>query len=112
LAVTLTNTSGATLNNLTLVVAQLPAGSPANFSETDTCGPGGAASNGKPFALSLGPGCVVTVIFDPKQTCATGSTQCPSSVTATLSVNESLTEGANPNEETLFIANLTGTGVN
>jgi hypothetical protein len=52
------------------------------------------------------------VIFDPKQTCATGSSQCPSAVTATLSVNESLSAGSNPNEETLFIANLTGTGVN
>jgi hypothetical protein len=55
---------------------------------------------------------VVTVIFDPKQTCATGSIQCPSTVTATLSVNESLTGGTNPNEETLLIENLTGTGVN
>jgi hypothetical protein len=112
LPMTVTNTSGATLNNLTLVVAQIPAGSPANFLETDNCGPGGAPSNGKAFDLSVGPGCVVTVIFDPKQTCATGSSQCPSTVTATLSVNESLTEGSNPNEETLFIANLTGTGVN
>jgi hypothetical protein len=112
LPMTLTNTSGATLNNLTLALAQTPAGSPANFLETDNCGPSGVPSNGKPFDLNLGPGCVVTVIFDPKQTCATGASQCPSSVTATLSVNESLTEGTNPNEETLFIANLTGTGVN
>jgi hypothetical protein len=112
LPMTLTNTSGATLNNLTLVLAQIPAGSPANFLETDNCGPDGAPSNGKPFGLDIGPGCVVTVIFDPKQTCATGSSQCPSAVTATLSVNESLSAGSNPNEETLFIANLTGTGVN
>ena len=113
LPMTLANASGATLNNLTLVLAQTPAGSPANFLETDNCGPGGAPSNGKPFDLSVGPpGCVVTVIFDPKQTCATGSIQCPSTVTATLSVNESLTGGTNPNEETLLIENLTGTGVN
>ncbi len=112
LLMTLTNTTGTTLNNLTLVLAQVPVGSPANFLETDTCGPGGAPSNGKPFDLTVGPGCVVTVIFDPKQTCATGSSQCPSTVTATLSVNESLTEGSNPNEETLFVANLAGTGVN
>ena len=112
LPMTLTNNSGAALNNLTLLLSQVPAGSPANFLETDNCGAGGAPSDGKPFDLSLGQECVVTVIFDPKQTCATGSTQCPSSVTATLSVNESLTAGTNSNEETLFIANLTGTGAN
>jgi len=112
LPMTLTNTTGTTLNNLTLILAQVPVGSPANFLETDNCGPGGAPSNGEPFDLSIGPGCVVTVIFDPKQTCATGSSQCPSTVTATLSVNESLTDGSNPNEETLVVANLTGTGVN
>jgi len=112
LPMTLTNTSGATLNNLTVVLANTPAGSPSNFLVTDTCGPGGASTNGKPFDLSVGPGCIVTVIFDPKQTCATGSIQCPSTVTATLSVNESLTEGPGSDEETLFMANLTGTGVN
>ena len=110
--ITLANTSRAGLNNLTLVLANIPIGSPVNFAETDDCGPESAPSRGKLFDLGAGAGCVITIIFDPLQTCATGAIQCPSAVTATLSLMENLTRGTNPSNETLAVVNITGTGVN
>lgn len=107
---TLVNTSGADLNNLALAVFNNPTGSPLNFTETDDCGPQGSSSQGAPFNLGSGASCYITIIFDPKQTCATGAPLCPSTVTATLNINENLTQGKNPNSETLFAATLTGTG--
>jgi hypothetical protein len=111
LQMTLVNTSGASLNNLTLVLFNNPTGSPVNFTEADGCGPEGAPSQGKPFDLGSGASCVITITFDPQQTCATGATQCPSPVTATLNVMENLTQSKNPNNETLLAATITGTGL-
>jgi len=111
LQMTLANTSDGGVNNLTLSVTNLPVGSPVNFSETDSCGPSGAPSQGEPFDLGQGASCFVTIIFDPQQTCATGAVQCPSSVTGTLNVMENLTLGENTHNETLAVVNLTGTGI-
>ena len=108
---TLVNSSGAGLDNLTFQLINEPIGSPANFKETDACGPGGSPSQGEPFNLGLGASCFVTIIFDPQQTCATGAPQCPSAVTATLNVMENLTQGVNPNTEILSTVTVTGTGV-
>ncbi len=102
--ITLANTSGATLDSLTVSLANLSGAK--NFAATDTCGASGAPSQGQPFNLDSGASCVVTVTFAPLQTCAAGlpSTQCPSSVTATLTV-------AGPNSETFSAASITGTGL-
>jgi len=108
---TLANSSGAGLNNLTLALINEPTGTPVNFTETDACGPGGSPSQGEPFNLGAGQSCFVTIIFDPQQTCATDAAQCPSPVTAILNVIENLPQGENPNNETLSTVNITGTGV-
>jgi hypothetical protein len=87
--VTLADASGALLGGLTLSLTN-NSGEP-NFTETDTCGVDGNPSVGQPFVLVPEQPCVITITFAPLQTCAVGAppAQCPSLLTATLSVTSS-----------------------
>jgi hypothetical protein len=96
--ITLTNAWGATLNGLTLALTNNQAGAP-NYTETDTCGVGGAPSLGQAFSLLSGQSCTIKVTLSPQ--CGT---QCSSPLTATLTVNSpQSTDG-----DTVFTAPITG----
>ncbi len=69
--VNLTNTYGSTLSALTLSLANNTG--PGNFTETDTCGPGGLPTQGAPFALSSNQSCVITIMFSPQEDCPSGT---------------------------------------
>ncbi len=96
--ITLANASGATLGGLRLALAYTGAN---NFSETDACGLSGIPSQGQPFSLDPGQSCLVTIIFDPQEACASETDQC---LSATLTVTS-------PNNDMIFTAPITGTGV-
>ena len=96
--ITLANASGATLGGLRLALNNPGAN---NFSETDACGLNGIPSQGQPFSLDPGLSCLVTITFDPQEACAPGTDQC---LSATLTV-------AIPNNDMIFTAPITGTGV-
>lgn len=99
--ITLTNTSGTTLNGVTLALTNNSA--PGNFTETDACGIEGAPSGGKPFSLITQQSCAITVTFIPQESCAPSVTQC---LTATLTASS-------PTIDSIFIlaVPITGTGV-
>jgi hypothetical protein len=67
----LANTSGAALGNVTLSLAN-DSGA-INFTETDTCGLNGLPSQGQPFNLNAGQSCVVSILFAPLETCSGGN---------------------------------------
>ena len=98
--VALTNTSGTTLNDVTLTLTNNSV--PGNFAETDACGIGGATSGGEPFYLIPTQSCVIKVIFTPAEICG-NSALC---LTATLTVNS-------PINATIFTIAIpiSGTGV-
>ncbi len=111
--VTLTNDSGSPLTGLTINVNYDSSGSPfggytdfnnlPSFTETDTCGSGGASSQGQPFNLSAGQACSIVVEFSPQEACPWlpfGSPQtiqgaapiyCPFPQTALVTVNSPTT---------------------
>ena len=99
--VTLANSSLGSLSGLTLTFANVPA-TPANFTETDDCGPGGLPAQG-PFNLASGQSCVITITFNPQ----CGS-QCGSPLTATLTV----TSPVSADGDTIFTVPITGTVTN
>lgn len=102
--ITLANASGSTLGSMTVALANNSGA--ANFTETDTCGLEGIPSQGQPFLLAPGQSCAVAVMFAPQETCAPGTppSQCPSPLTATLTVTS-------PNNDTIFTAPISGTAV-
>jgi len=93
--ITLTDTSGGALNGVTLSLTNNS--DKNNFTEEDNCVPGGEtlpSSSGQTISplFSLGgllapQFCTITIFFTPLETCAFGAAQCPSPLTATLSVN-------------------------
>jgi hypothetical protein len=91
--ITLANASGAALGGLTLMLANNSGAT--NFTETDACGVNGVPSLGEPFDLESAQSCVVTVTFAPQKA---------SHLSATLTV-------ASPNNDMIFTAPITGTGV-
>ena len=95
---TLVNSSGSSLGSLTLTVANN--GGAADFTETDTCGSGGIASQGQPFNLGSGQSCVITISFAPVENCAPGTVdaQC---LTATLIVTS-------PSDQSIFSLPIVG----
>ena len=95
--VTLTNTAGATLSGVTLMLTNSGVG---NFSETDTCGLGAVPSQGQPFNLNSQQSCVITIGFSPLENCAAGTlaAQC---LTATLAVTS-------PSNDAIFTLPITG----
>ena len=98
LPITLTNTTGTSLSGVSIVLVN--AGSAADFTETDTCGPQGVASQGAPFDLISQQSCVITIAFTPLESCAAGTStsQC---LTATLSVTS-------PNNDAIFTVPVSG----
>jgi hypothetical protein len=101
--VTLTNASSALLGGLTLTLANNSGA--ANFAETDACGVNGIPSMGQPFDLVAGQSCLITITFAPLETCAVGTppAQCPSPLTATLTV-------ISANNDMIFTLPITGSG--
>lgn len=129
--VALANNTGSALNKLTLSFANF-SDSPLfgsneitdfnglpNFTETDTCGTGGAPSQGQPFDLASGQSCVITVSFSPQESCPwlpfpappsiSGAPPewCPFPLAASLTVNSPVT----PDQDNAFSVPITGTGV-
>jgi hypothetical protein len=110
--ITLADPSGAALMGLTLNLTNNS--DQTNFAEKDNCVPEGESlpsSSGQtispPFALGglLEPQfCTITIYFAPLETCASGSAQCPSRLTATLNVNIQ-------NDDMIFTVPITGTAV-
>jgi hypothetical protein len=102
--VTLANATSALLGGLTLTLANNSGA--ANFTETDACGVNGLPSMGQPFNLVPEQSCLITITFAPLETCAVGTppAQCPSPLTATLTVISS-------NNDMIFTLPITGTGV-
>jgi len=98
--ITMSNTSGTALKNVTLSVANDPA-SAANFSETDNCGLDGAASLGAPVYFPSGQSCAITIMFTPQ----CGS-ECVSPLTATLTA----TGPTSADNDTVFAVPIKGTG--
>ena len=98
LPITLTNTTGTSLSGVSIVLVN--AGSAADFTETDTCGPQGGASQGTPFDLISQQSCLITIAFTPLESCAAGTSasQC---LTATLSVTS-------PNDDAIFTVPVSG----
>ena len=106
--VTLTNTSGASMNDLT--VTWLP-GDPSSFTnelsyrEEDNC----AAS----LPLAAGASCTIKVTFDPQQSCAwlpLGSdapAQCPTPLNSIVKATTASSADNDPN----FAVSITGAGV-
>ncbi len=105
LTITLANISTSTLNGLTLAFANNSGAE--NFVETDACGVGGAPSQTQPFSLNAGQSCVITITFTPQETCAVGAAQCPSPLTATLTV----TSPRSADSDNVFSMPITGTAV-
>ena len=99
LAITLTNTTGASLSSLTIALANN--GSAADFTETDTCGLQGAASQGTPFDLQPLQSCVITIAFTPLESCAAAGASASGCLTATLSVTS-------PNNDAIFTVPVMG----
>jgi hypothetical protein len=97
--VTLANSSGGALSGLTFTFANVPA-TATNFTETDDCGPGGVPAQGEPFSLASGGSCLITITFAPQ--CGA---QCPSPLTATLTVTSPLTA----DNDNVFTVPITGT---
>jgi hypothetical protein len=110
--ITLADPSGSALIGLTLTLTNNS--DMTNFTEKDNCVSGGESlpsASGQtislPFALGglLEPQfCTITIYFAPLETCASGSAQCPSPLTATLSANI-------PNSDMSFTVPITGTAV-
>src|SRR5271169_2274173 len=102
--ITLANASGTDLAGVTLNLANNSGA--ANYTEMDACGVDGAPSQGQPFVLHSGQSCAITVTFAPLETCAVGTPpdQCPSPLTATLTI-------ASPNDYVILKLSITGTGV-
>jgi hypothetical protein len=100
--ITLANTSGGTLGNVTLSLTN--DSGMDNYAETDDCGLNGVPSAGQPFNLKTGQTCVVSISFTPLETCAVGTPpdQCPSPLNATLSVTS-------PSNNMIFTVPITGT---
>jgi len=90
-SITLTNTSGSTLG-VTLSVANI--GNVSNFSEADTCGVNGTASQGQLVELYSGQFCSVTISFAP---------QVSGSLSANLNVGI-------PSSDAIVAVPLAGTG--
>jgi hypothetical protein len=72
----------------------------------DTCDPAGSAM-GSTFLLDIGKSCTVSVKFTPQASCVEGtqSAQCPSSLTASLT----LTSPMSADNDTAFRVPITGT---
>jgi hypothetical protein len=106
--ITLTNTSAALLNSLTLTFAN-NSGTP-NFTETDDCGLGGIPSLGEPFYLNPQQFCMVTITFTPQETCAVGlpPSQCPSPLASTLTLT--LADPVGGGTDLIFTVPISGTG--
>lgn len=76
--ITLTNSSGGTLDGLALTLndnntyafgGESDFNNLPSFSETDACGVGGVSSQGQPFTLTSGQSCTITVTFSPQEGC-------------------------------------------
>jgi hypothetical protein len=99
--ITLANTSGGSLNGLTLAFANVPA-SDTTYSESDTCGNGGVQSEpDEPFNLSSGASCAITITFQP----ACGN-ECSSPMNAALTV----TSPVSADNDTIFTVPITSNG--
>lgn len=98
----LVNNSNSTLAGVTLSL--INESGAANFDESDNCGSGGVPSQGQPFNFYPAQSCTVKVTFAPMETCAVGTpqTQCPSPLTAKLSVGIA-------NNSTIITVPITGT---
>ncbi len=111
--ITLSDPSGNALTGVT--VSFTNNSDKTNFTEQDNCVPGGEtlpSPSGQtispPFSLGgpLAPQfCTITIFFAPLETCASGSAQCPSPLTATF--NASIPN----NNNVIFTVPITGTGV-
>ncbi len=110
--ITLADPSGAVLTGLTLGFTNNS--DMTNYTEQDNCVPGGETLP-SPYGQTVSPPfplggllaqqfCTITISFAPLETCASGAAQCPSPLTATLSVNI-------PNNNMTFTVPITGTGV-
>jgi hypothetical protein len=120
--ITLTNDSGQELDNLSLSQYQDTTqfagesdfnGQP-NFTFADNCGAGNAIQTQQPFSLggSYPTSCVITVVFAPQEGCAwlpsaVAPAQCPSSLTASVTVNSPLSA----DNDTMFSVPVTGIGL-
>jgi len=102
--ITLANALSSPIGGLTLALAN-DSGA-ANFTETDACGVNGLPAAGQPFSLLVGESCVITITFAPLETCAVGTppTECPSPLTATLTVT-------GQNSDMIFTLPITGSGI-
>jgi len=130
--ITLTNSSSATLNGLTLNFTnngdsqfggQSDFNGLASFTEQDTC----ASPPGSPFALTQGQSCSITVTFSPQESCPwlpfpqSGNGQsiagaspeyCPFPQAATVSVNCPVSGcPASADNDTVFAVPITGIGL-
>lgn len=92
--ITLTNSSGASLNGLNLALTQ---STPTVYSESDTCAADGGPTGGSPFNFTSGQSCFVSITFAPQCTAS-----CPESSSATLIVNI-------PNTDMIFTLPIKGT---
>jgi hypothetical protein len=87
LSVALQNPSStAVINGLTITLTN--SGGQNNFTEKDTCGPGGSSSSGQMFTLQPSQICSISVSYSPQQSCPSGgsNSQC---LSATLSIASS-----------------------
>lgn len=130
-AVTLTNSSSSTLDNLTLTFTsntdslfngQSDFNGLPSYTETDTCGLGGIPSGGQPFSLNAGQACAITISFSPQQSCpwlpfsaapptpdVTGASPewCPFPLTARINV----VSPASADNDKTFTIPVTGIGL-
>jgi hypothetical protein len=123
--ITLTNpgSSGALLNNLTVLLPVIPSdfNRVPNFTEQDNC----SSTAGSPFSLAPQQSCVVTVYFSPQQSCPwlptpslcapflpTSSVQLPSppALAGTLTVQCPQCATVTNDSNELFIVPITGLG--
>lgn len=92
LSVALQNPSStAVIDGLTITLTNN--GGQTSFTETDNCGPGGAASNGQPLALQPSQICSISIGYSPTQVCPSGGSgsQC---LSATLNIASSALQAA------------------
>ena len=133
-AITLENNSSTSLSNLTL--AFIPnTDSPLfgsgstdfnglpSFMETDTCGAGGAPSQGEPFGLLSGQSCSIAMTFTPQEGCPwlpfpsspsiSGAPPewCPFPQGGTLTVTVNIPPSGDNDNNKAFSVPITGTGL-
>jgi hypothetical protein len=103
--ITLANVTSADLGNLTLTLTNNSGA--INFTENDTCGVNGVPAQGQPFNLAPEQSCDIVISFVPQEICTPGTppSQCPSPLTATLTVTLA-------NNNMIYTVPITGTGMN